>query len=129
MGTPEEVIRKRFEEYSNEWTDGMVKPGYIANDGMPPHDGGMEARVAKLETVAEYIQRDVGELRDSVSSMKSDISSMKERLATIEEKLGHMPTKLGMWTAVALVLISVGGGVWWMVQQYLGPLLAKAAGA
>lgn len=40
-------------------------------------NGGMETRIAKLETAIDYIQRDVKELRDDVRSMRSDISSIR----------------------------------------------------
>lgn len=37
--------------------------GPVADGTQPPHDGGMEARVAKLEVAVEYIQRDVAEIK------------------------------------------------------------------
>lgn len=49
-------------------------------------------------------------------------------LAGIKSQLEHVPTKLNMWTAVAAIILPVAGGIWWIVQQYLGPLLSKAAG-
>lgn len=39
--------------------------------GEPPYDGGMEARVAKLEVAIEYIQRDVAELKADVRSIRT----------------------------------------------------------
>lgn len=39
----------------------------------PPHDGGMEARVAKLEASVEYIQRDVAEIRSDLKSLDQAI--------------------------------------------------------
>lgn len=38
----------------------------------PPHDGDMEARVAKLEAAVEYIQRDLGEIKIDVREIKGD---------------------------------------------------------
>ncbi|MES2324818.1 MAG: hypothetical protein V4633_21375 [Pseudomonadota bacterium] len=35
----------------------------------------MEARIAKLEVSVEYIQRDIGELKDDVRSLREDFSS------------------------------------------------------
>lgn len=37
----------------------------------------MEARVAKLETAVEYIQRDISELKDEVRGMRGDIASIR----------------------------------------------------
>jgi len=88
----------------------------------------MEARVAKLEASAEYVQREVSELRRSVADLSAVVSSMRQDVATIKERLNHTPTSLQMWLAVLAVIAPIGGGLWWMVQQYLAPILAKAAG-
>jgi len=39
--------------------------------GGPPDDGGMEARVAKLEAITEYIQRDIKELKEDVRAIRT----------------------------------------------------------
>jgi len=39
--------------------------------GEPPYDGGMEARIAKLETALEFVQRDIGELRTDVRAIRT----------------------------------------------------------
>lgn len=49
-----------------------------SNNEMPPNGGdGMEARIAKLEAITEYIQRDISELKDDTKSIKSDITSIR----------------------------------------------------
>lgn len=101
----------------------------VEKRGEPPQDGGMEARVAKLEATVQYIQRDIGEMRTSTAKMAEELASAKTELAAIRVSLTHMPTTLHMWMAVGAVTLAVGGGLWWVVQQYLGPILAKAAGA
>jgi|GEM_PF-2765386 len=101
----------------------------LENAGGGGNDGGMDARVAKLEAAVEYIQRDVAEMRSTGARMAEELSSMKADLAAIKVSLTHMPTTLNMWMAVGAVTLIVGGGLWWVVQQYLGPILAKAAGA
>ena len=40
-------------------------------------DGGMEARVAKLEATTEYIQRDIKELKDDLRAVKNEISGIR----------------------------------------------------
>lgn len=111
----------------------------VASGGGPPHDGGMEARVAKLEATVEYIQRDVSEIKSELKSINealrvfgNDVNGEFRRVsgdvATVKERQTHTPTTLQMWVAVAGVLIPTGGALWWIVQQYLGPILAKAAG-
>ncbi|WP_141057460.1 hypothetical protein [Stenotrophomonas rhizophila] len=92
------------------------------------NDGGMEARLAKLESDVDYIKRDVGEMRQALVKAADEASAARAHLATIKERLDHMPTKLNMWAAVATIVLPVGAALWWVVQQYLGPLLSKAAG-
>lgn len=45
--------------------------------GEPPYDGGMEARVAKLEAVSEFIQRDIAELKNETREIRKDIASIR----------------------------------------------------
>ena len=100
----------------------------LVTGGGGPHDGGMEARVAALEISLQYVQRDVAEVRTGMTALQASASTLGSDVAVIKERLTHIPTKLGMWAAVGLVVASVGGGLWWIVQQYLGPILVKAAG-
>lgn len=41
------------------------------------YDGGMEARISKLETTVEYIQRDIKELKEDVRSIRTDITGIR----------------------------------------------------
>ena len=47
----------------------------LAGGGEPPHDGGMEARVAKLESAVEHIQRDLGEIKIDIREVKGEARS------------------------------------------------------
>lgn len=116
-----------------------AKSGPVESGGEPPQDGGMEARVAKLEAAVEYIQRDVVEIKAELRSMNEALRSfgkdvngelrgLSGDVSTVKERLSHTPTTLQMWVAVAATLVPLGGALWWIVQQYLGPILAKAAG-
>lgn len=100
----------------------------VDSGGGPPHDGDMEARVAVLEVSLDSLKTQVGDVKAAMGRIETETSALKTEVAVMRERLSHMPTKLEMWTGVALVLSAVGGGLLWMVQQYLGPLLAKAAG-
>jgi hypothetical protein len=40
-------------------------------------DGRMEARLAKLETAVEFIQRDIKELKEDLRAVKSDINGIR----------------------------------------------------
>lgn len=104
----------------------------IGNDGNPPHDGDMEARVAKLEAAVEHIQRDVAEVRTSLALLNNTVSAVQTDVAVIKERLSHTPTTLQMWLALVAVVVPVGGAVvgilGWIIQSSLAPLLAKALG-
>lgn len=55
-------------------------PGNTGN-GKPPGDGEMEARVAKLEVHAEYIRRDLDEMKGDLKEVHADLSTIKRRMA------------------------------------------------
>ena len=97
-----------------------------------PHDGDMDANVAALEVAFGYLRGEVADLKSSVGRLEVETANVRTEVAVIKERLTHVPTKLEMWTGVAVVVFSVGasvgGGLWWLVQAYLGPLLLKAAG-
>lgn len=97
-------------------------------NGNTSHEARMEPRITKLEVATDFLQRDLGGLREGVGGTMAVLTATRERLVTIETRLGHMPTKLEMWTGVGAVLLAVGGAVWWLVQQYLGPILVRAVG-
>lgn len=42
----------------------------LEGGGGPPHNGDMEARIAKLETTMEYVQRDLGEIKTDIRQIK-----------------------------------------------------------
>ncbi|GAB3054274.1 hypothetical protein [Stenotrophomonas tumulicola] len=104
----------------------------LDNSGGGGNDGGMEARIAKLETSVEYIQRDVAEIRMSLDKLNTSMGSVQTDTAVIKARLAHTPTTLKMWAALVAVVVPVGAAVvgllTWVVQTNIAPLLAKAAG-
>nr|WP_312953381.1 hypothetical protein [Stenotrophomonas pavanii] len=99
----------------------------------------MEARIAKLEVAVEYIQRDVAEIKADLKTtnealrgfgneVNGELRGLATDVAAVKERLAHTPTTLQMWGAVAAIIAPIGAALWWIVQQYLGPLLSKAAG-
>jgi hypothetical protein len=62
-----------------------------------------------------------------IDEIDSRLRTVENSVTRIETKLYHMPTTLHMWAAVGAVIVPVGIAIWWMVQTYLGPILAKAA--
>jgi len=47
----------------------------IVTPGGPGDNGGMEARVAKLEAAVEHIQRDISDLKTDVRGLRGDARS------------------------------------------------------
>jgi len=52
--------------------DNPANRGPLATGGGGPHDGGMEARVAKLEADIGYVVRELGETRKDVRELRND---------------------------------------------------------
>lgn len=50
---------------------------HLDKRGGPPNDGDMEARVAKLEATAEFVQRDIKELKEDVRAVRGDITGIR----------------------------------------------------
>jgi hypothetical protein len=83
---------------------GARKP--LASGGEPPHDGGMEARAAKLE--------------EHVGNLRVDVARIDVKLDGV---LANMATKVWILTGALVTVLAILGAVWWMAQQYLAPIL------
>ncbi len=59
----------------------------------------MDARLARLETSVEFIQRDVGELR-------ADVFNLKVSFARLEEWIRHLPGK-GFIVSASVTIIGL----------------------
>ena len=61
---------------------------------------------------------------------RAELREVSGRMAVLEERVSHMPTKAWVLSSfvalLAAVLTAVLGGFWWIVQQYLSPLLQAA---
>jgi hypothetical protein len=67
----------------------------LVRDGGPPHDGGMDPRIDRLE--------------NTVDRLDQDLSGIKVSLATINERMTHIPTKaqlLGWGLLAAGVIVA-----------------------
>ena len=60
------------------------------------------AEIAKLQSDAEYIKRDVSELR-------TDVCDVRDRLARLEERVLHLPGKGFIVVVVTTALVIIGG--------------------
>lgn len=101
-------------------------PGGFGDGRRPPGDDELEARVAKLESHVEYMRRDISDLRSDVKTISSDIVALKLSNSSIDSKVAsvdkHMVTKGQLAMYALLTTLSILGGGWWIVQQYLAPI-------
>jgi hypothetical protein len=58
---------------------------------------------------------------------RSEVRELACRVAVLEERMSHTATKAWVLGGAVAVLVAMMGGFWWIVQQYLSPLL-RAAG-
>lgn len=54
----------------------------LQSPGNGGNDGGMEARIAKLESDMDYVKRDVSELRVDMRDVRDRTVKIEERMAT-----------------------------------------------
>jgi hypothetical protein len=71
-------------------------------------------------------------VENRLCGVEGRLGGVEGRLGVVEERLSHTATKTWvLGCAVALLLATLSGtlgGVWWIVQQYIGPLLRASAG-
>lgn len=58
---------------------------------------------------------------------RSEVRELAGRVAVLEERMSHTATKAWVLGGAVAVLVGVLGGFWWIVQQYLSPLLRAAS--
>lgn len=90
--------------------DSAGRGGSRDGGGTPPGGGDMDARIRALE--------------NGMTDVKVSMGKIETRLDHIEK---HMVTKgqMAIWALLGIftLVASTVSGVWWMVQQYLGPIL------
>lgn len=69
----------------------------VAGDGEPPHDPGMEARVAVLEQIAKTTSETLKEIRDDLRSMRADQRADMAALRTEIAGLRRDGTSAAKW--------------------------------
>ncbi|MCJ8518979.1 hypothetical protein ABID21_001883 [Pseudorhizobium tarimense] len=76
MPVPESANQNEIGRKAMGWMESFGR-SELKSGGNGGNDGGMEARVAKLEAAVEFIQRDVAELKTDIKDMRGDITSIR----------------------------------------------------
>ena len=59
----------------------------VESGGNPPYDGGMEARIAKLEATMEHVQRDVTEIKTILRGQEGKFDGMRDRMDGVRDRM------------------------------------------
>jgi hypothetical protein len=72
--------------------------------------GGMEARVARLESDVGHIKADVGEIKSAIKDLNTHMSEARITIATLTERMSHLPTKgyIGAWITAGAAAVITG---------------------
>jgi glutathione S-transferase len=96
-----------------------------------PCGGLLREWLAVLNERLHHVATTVSDLAGRLSFAEDNMADVRLRLAVVEERLSHTATSswvLGCAVAVlAGSLVGTLGGFWWIVQQYIGPLLQASA--
>lgn len=65
----------------------------LPNGGGDGTSGGMEARVAALETHVEHMRGDIGALKGDVHAIRSDVGTLKTDVVLLRQRVDDLPTK------------------------------------
>jgi hypothetical protein len=96
----------------------------------PSHAGSLREWLAVLNERLNHLSTTLRDLTRGMGFVEDNAAEVHRRVAVVEERLSHAATKswvLGCAVGVfAAGLTGTLGGFWWIVQQYMGPLLRAA---
>jgi hypothetical protein len=88
--------------------------------------------IAEVNGRLGAIESAFGVVETRLGAVENRLVGVESRLGVVEERLNHTATKswvLGCAVALlATMLTGTLGGVWWIIQQHIGPLLRASAG-
>ena len=72
---------------------------------------------------------DGGDMNTRITNLERDMTEVKVSLGKVETRLGHIDENMLTKGRAAVLALSAGiaifAGGWWIVQQYLAPLVAN----
>jgi hypothetical protein len=85
-------IRPEFANFASSMQK-SISESPLKKSGGDGTSGGMEARVARLESDMEHVKKSVAEIATDVKGGRATLGEIKVELGRFDERLKHMPTK------------------------------------
>lgn len=98
-------VDHRFQQVFTEISQMRQKLRDSDNGGT---SGGMEERIAKLESDMAHVKESLKEIRSDLRTTSSDVSTLKSDVATVKENLRHLPTQTWLFKAMAGMVGAMG---------------------
>ena len=83
--------------------------------------------VGSTSKASEDDMTQMNDVLQRLGNVERDVSIVKTDVAGIKERLNHMPTNTQMYSLAGFFLLAAIGVLWWIVQQFLQPILAAIA--
>lgn len=80
--------------------------------------GGMEARVARLESDMEHVKKSVADIATDIKAVRGSINDIKVDLGRFDERLKHMPTK-GFIFGIAAGMIGTTSAIVGLIVRFM----------
>jgi outer membrane murein-binding lipoprotein Lpp len=96
------LVEKKLREYN-------LAPEPLNMGGGGGTSGGMEARVARLESDMEHVKKSVADIAMDVKAVRTSLGDVKVELGRFDERLKTMPTKGFILTASAAIVAATSG--------------------
>lgn len=92
----------------DDGTDSYEAPGLpLRSSG--GNGGGMEVRIARLESDVDHLKTDVSQVKLDVREIRTDVGALRVDVATLKENVRHLPTKVWIGTVMAGMVAAIGG--------------------
>lgn len=66
----------------------------------------------------------LNDILQRLGNVENRVGAMGNDLATITERVKHLPTKTIVYSIAGTFLLGTIAALWWIVQQFLSPILA-----
>lgn len=107
-------LQMKIQELENR-----VEVGDLNNGGGGGTFGGMEARVARLESDMEHVKKSVADIATDMKAVRSTLGDLKVDFGRFDERSKQMPTKGFIFTTSA-GLLGACGGLTALIIKFLG---------